>query len=372
MSIFFRKIGVMVNFCKKRTNAAGYGTTMDFKDVLNLLKTPKYERDALFARADSVRRDSMGDSIFLRGIIEFSNICANRCAYCGIRAENKTVRRYHMDADEILDVARQMIDWQQTTIVLQSGEANSPEENRWIGELVKRIKKETPLAVTLSVGNRSRDVYAYWRDCGMDRFLLRFETSDPALFSRIHPDCSLEERLSCLRTLRELGIQTGSGFMIGIPGDSLETLARNILLCRDYDFDMIGIGPFIPHPGTPLANEKNAFADDTDMFFVAVSVLRLVNPDAHIPATTAFDAVFPDQRGRNLVLQRGANVFMPNSTPQKYRENYQIYPNKPCVDENPGQCALCIMGRMNLLGRSIGEGPGHSIKKKHLDADSGS
>jgi len=269
-----------------------------------------------------------------------------------------------MNADEILDIAHQMKGWQQTTIVLQSGEANAPDENKWIGELVLRIKKETSLAVTLSVGNRSRDVYAYWRDCGMDRFLLRFETSDPALFAKIHPNCSLEERLECLRSLRELGVQTGGGFMIGIPGDTLETLANNILLCRAFDFDMIGIGPFIAHPGTPLANEKNVFEDDTDMFFVAVSVLRLVNPDAHIPATTAFDAVFPNKMGRNLVLQRGANVFMPNSTPQKYREDYQIYPNKPSVDEAPEQCALDITDRLSMLGRSIGDGPGHSIKKR--------
>jgi biotin synthase len=333
-------------------------------EILEILRTPPAQRPALFARADEVRQKQMGDDVFLRGIIEFSNICSNSCAYCGIRAPNAKVNRYRITADEILEVARQMPEWGQTTIVLQSGEADSPEENRRIGEIVQRIKKETPLAVTLSVGNRTKDVYAYWRDCGMDRYLLRFETSDPKLFAVMHPDCTLEERLACLRSLSELGAQVGSGFMIGVPGETLETLAKNILLCRAYDFDMIGIGPFIPHPDTPFGSKQNAYAADTDMFFVAVAALRLFNPDAHIPATTAFDAVFPNHEGRNLALRRGANVFMPNNTPKKYRGDYLLYPDKPCVDEDTGQCALCIEGRLSLLGRPIGEGPGHSRKKR--------
>ena len=332
------------------------------KEILRLLRTQPQERQALFDRADELRQQQMGDDVFLRGIVEFSNICSNHCQYCGIRAQNTKVNRYRMDADEILAVAHKMGDWQQGTIVLQSGEADSPEENRRIGEIIRRIKKETPLAVTMSVGNRSKDVYAHWRECGMDRFLLRFETSDPALFAQMHPDCTLEERLECLTALRELGVQVGSGFMIGVPGETLEILANNILLCREYDFDMIGIGPFISHPDTPFGTKTNAYKDDTDMYFVAVAALRLFNPDAHIPATTAFDAVFPNHEGRNLVLQRGANVFMPNNTPQKYRGDYLLYPDKPCVDEDTGQCALCAAGRVSLLGRTIGEGPGHSRK----------
>ncbi len=318
----------------------------------------------MYDRADKVREANMGGDVFLRGIVEFSNICANQCLYCGIRAPNKNVNRYHMDADEIMAIARQMVDWQQGTIVLQSGEANSPEENRFIEELIRRIKKETPLAVTMSAGNRAKEVYARWREAGMDRYLLRFETTDPALFAKIHPDCTLEERLACLRHLRELGVQVGGGFMIGIPGETLEILADNILLCRELDLDMIGIGPFIPHPDTPFADQKNAYENDKDLFFVAVAVLRLFNPDAHIPATTAFDAVFPNHEGRNLVLQRGANVFMPNNTPQKYRGDYLLYPNKPSVDEDTGQCSLCVEGSVGLIGRSIGIGPGHSRKKR--------
>jgi biotin synthase len=197
----------------------------------------------------------------------------------------------------------------------------------------------------------------------MDRYLLRFESSDPELFRRLHPDCSLEERMGCLHALKALGIQTGSGFMIGLPGETPETLADNILLCRDLDLDMIGIGPFIPHPDTPLGVDKNAYEGDEEMFFKALATLRIFNPDAHIPATTAFDAVFPGT-GRNLALQRGANVFMPNDTPVEHRKDYLLYPGKPCVDETADQCAACVLARIEGIGRTVGEGPGHSRKSK--------
>ncbi len=338
-------------------------STQTCDDAIRLLQIPPEERAELYRRADAVRREHMGDDVFIRGIIEFSNVCANDCLYCGIRRSNPGVQRYTLSADEILGVARRMIDWRQTTVVLQSGEAPSAARDRELGEIIRRIKVETPLAVTVSVGNRPRDVYAYWRDCGMDRYLLRFETSDPALFRRMHPDCTLEERLACLRALGALGVQTGSGFMIGVPGETAAILAGNILLCRELDLDMIGIGPFIPHPGTPMGEERNRYDDDPEMFFVALAALRLFNPRSHIPATTAFDAMFPG-RGRNLALQRGANVFMPNSTPGAYRQAYQLYPNKPCVDEDTGQCAHCVIVRLRGLGRRIGVGPGHSIKAK--------
>jgi len=331
--------------------------------VAALLRTSGPARKALYMSADRVRRERMGDGVFLRGIVEFSNICGRDCHYCGIRSSNRDVRRYRMDADEILAVAKNMVGWKQTTIVLQSGEAASPEGDRRLGDLIRRIKAETDLSVTMSVGNRPRDVYSHWRDCGMDRYLLRFETSDPALFAQIHPACTLGERLECLHILRSLGVQVGSGFMIGVPGETPEVLAANILLCRNLDLDMIGIGPFIPHPCTPLGKTANAYAADPEMHFVALAALRLANPDAHIPATTAFDAVFTNPSGRDLALQRGANVFMPNSTPGQYRKDYMLYPDKPCVDENGALCAFCIVGRLEMLGRQIGTGPGHSRKR---------
>jgi biotin synthase len=334
-----------------------------FDEVMSLLTVRGEARQALFERANAVRRAVMGDAVHLRGIVEFSNICVNDCHYCGIRASNAAVRRYRMSEDEVLAVAKLMPDWSQHTIVLQSGESSSEASDRRIERLIARIKRETPLSVTISVGNRPREVYARWRAAGMDRYLLRFETSDADLFARLHPDCTLDERLRCLGDLRALGVQVGSGFMIGLPGETLETLARNIALCRTLDLDMIGIGPFIAHPDTPLAGAKNAYADDPQMHFVALAALRICNADAHIPATTAFDALFTNPSGRDLALRRGANVFMPNSTPTKYRKDYLLYPDKPCVDEGGGMCAFCVMGRLELLGRTIGEGPGHSIKR---------
>ncbi len=334
----------------------------------SLLKRLTARGDALkelYAEADTVRRDNMGDEVFIRGIIEFSNLCAKNCDYCGIRAGNRKVHRYQMSAEEILETARQLPACGQTTVVLQSGESPAFGDEEF-GELIRRIKQETPLAVTVSVGVRPLETYRVWRDCGMDRYLLRFETSDPALYARLHSDSTLEERLQALHDLKTLGVQAGSGFLIGVPGESRETLADNILLCRELDLDMIGIGPFIAHPETPLAGQANAYADEPEMFFKALALLRLANPKAHIPATTAFDTAFPGT-GRNLALQRGANVFMPNSTPGRYRKDYLLYPGKPCVDETTEQCSACVLRRIEALGRQIGKGPGHSFKRATLE-----
>ena len=332
-------------------------------DLLPLLRATGADLAALYARADAVRRERCGDAVPIRAIIEFSNVCANDCLYCGIRASNPTPRRYRMTPDEIVAAARQVAAAGAAgTVVLQGGETPGPGDDELAGVL-RRIKAEAPgLAITLSVGNRPRAVYARWQAAGMDRYLLRFETSDPELFARLHPDCTLAERLDCLRDLKSLGVQTGGGFMIGLPGETIEILADNILLCREFDFDMIGIGPYIANPETPLGDRPNVYAGDPDMYFRAIAVLRLANPDAHIPATTAFDALFPD--GRNLALQRGANVFMPNATPGPLRKNYQLYPGKPCIDEDAADCALCVQARLRALGRPAAKGPGHSLKPK--------
>jgi len=330
--------------------------------AIQLLKAEGEELEELYREADSIRRQNVGDDVFIRGIIEFSNICANNCLYCGIRASNINVKRYTMQAEEILDAAYAMAKSQQTTIVLQSGETPGTRDEE-LGEIIKRIKKETSLTVTVSVGNRSYDTYHYWRECGMDRYFLRFETSEPTLFDKLHPGSTLAERLKCLSDLQDLGIQTGSGFMIGLPGETLEILADNILLCRKIDLDMIGVGPYIPHPDTPLGQGKNSYDENPEIFFKALAVLRIFNPDAHIPATTAFDVVFPGE-GRNFALQRGANVFMPNNTPSVYRKDYLLYPGKPGVDESADQSLYAAVMKIQSLGRTVGKGPGHSIKKR--------
>jgi len=330
--------------------------------ALEMLAAEGGALDELYRPADVVRKNHMGDEVYIRGIIEFSNVCVNNCLYCGIRAANRNVARYVMSPDEILAIAGTMGRFRQTTVVLQSGETPGIADEK-LGVLIRRIKDATGLAVTVSVGNRPLETYRYWLECGMDRYFLRFETSDPALFARLHPGSSLDDRLRCLEDLRGLGVQTGSGFMIGLPGETVEVLADNILLCRRLDLDMIGIGPFIPHPDTPLCGTRNAYHDDPDMFFRALAVLRIFNPDAHIPATTAFDAVFPG-KGRNLVLKRGANVFMPNITPVRYKKEYLLYPGKPSVDEEPEECTTAAIARIESLGRRVGRGPGHSFKKR--------
>jgi biotin synthase len=339
--------------------------TKDF--ALKLLRSEGQALINLYREADAVRCKNMGDEIFIRGIVEFSNICINNCLYCGIRASNKNVQIYSMTVEEIMETALSMEQSNLSTIVLQSGEVPRIRDDE-IGKIIRMIRKETSLAVTISVGNRTREIYRYWRDCGMDRYFLRFETSDSELFSRLHPGSTLEERLTCLNDLHDLGIQTGSGFMIGLPGETFDILAGNILLCRKFDLDMIGIGPYIPHPDTPLSGSVNAYKDDPDIFFKALSVLRIFNPESHIPATTAFDAVFPGE-GRTLALQRGANIFMPNTTPVRYRKEYLLYPGKPGVDEEPDQCLDSAIARITSLGRSIGKGPGHSIKRRGQAAE---
>lgn len=315
------------------------------------LKNPHY----LYEQADAVRARYMGNAVYLRGIVEFSNYCRKNCAYCGIRAGNRTVTRYRLDQQEIIDTCKRIEKAGQTTVVLQSGEDVFFTANI-LADLIKRIKQETRLAITLSVGERDEATYALWKAAGMDRFLLRFETSDRKLFSELHPDDDFDERIACLRTLQKLGVQTGSGFLIGLPYETLEQLAEDILFCTQLNLDMIGCGPFIVHPKTPLKNFKNPF--DPEVFFKTIAILRLLNPKAHIPATTAFDAIDPN--GRNRLLTAGANVFMPNATPSQYRKHYLLYPNKPCVDETPGDCAACVIMRIQALGREIGKGPGHS------------
>lgn len=328
---------------------------VDSTDLVTLLQAQGEECTQIYAAADQMRKAHMGEEVFLRGIIEFSNICRNRCLYCGIRITNTGVTRYRMSDEEILQTAHNATRWGCGTVVMQSGEDPTFSVEHMC-EILRRIKSETGLAVTLSIGILPRAELARLKEAGCDRYLLRFETSNRDLFSQIHPDETFERRIQCLTDLRELGYQVGSGFMIGLPDATLEMIAQDLLFATTLKLDMIGCGPFLSHPDTPLA-EKPLLADIT-VYYKTIALLRLLNPRAHIPATTAFDALEPD--GRNNVLIRGANVFMPNLTPGKYRNLYQLYPNKPCVDEDGAACALCVRGRLASLNRPLGKGPGHS------------
>ncbi len=344
------------------TQARGNGAS-GIDEVIHLLLQRGEPGRLVKEEADALRARTFGDSVHLRGIIEISNRCSKNCAYCGIRAGNSAVQRYTMAEDEIVAAARAAALGGCQTIVLQSGEPPAMGDAA-LERVIGRIDQECGVAITVSCGVRPEEVYAAWRAAGMRRYLLRFETSDPGLFARLHPDATLTERLAALETLRGLGVQVGSGFLIGVPGEEVETLARNILLCRDLDLDMIGVGPFIAHGGTPLAGVPNRWADDPEMYFMVVAVLRLVQERAHIPATTAYDALFP-RDGRERLLRCGANVFMPNVTPQPYRAAYQLYPGKPCTDEASGACLGCARLRIEALGLRIAEGAGDAVTGGH-------
>lgn len=330
------------------------GADLSRDELTCLLSLGGEEQKALFAAADRVRARVMGDGVHLRGLIEFSNICRMDCCYCGIRRSNRHVRRYRMTPEEIVAAAQGAWRLGYGSVVLQSGEGDAldPEE---LAGVVRQIKATTPLAVTLSVGERTREEYALWRQAGADRFLLRHETADPELFARLRPGRRLEQRIQCLLWLRELGYQVGSGFMVGLPGQTVGTLADDILLLKRLNVEMAGIGPFIPAPHTPLADAAPGTVEQT---LNAVACVRLTIQDAHVPATTALGSIHP--RGRQLALACGANVIMPNVTPGKYREHYQLYPNKICLREEPEQCAPCVAALIVGEGRFVATGPGHS------------
>jgi biotin synthase len=281
-----------------------------------------------------------------------------------------------MTAGEILECARQAVGFGYGTVVLQSGEDDGIATD-WMAALVRRIKAETPLAVTLSVGERPDGDLAAWRDAGADRYLLRFETSDRALYERIHPPAAgrRSDRIAILRTLRELGYETGSGVMIGIPGQTCETLADDILLFRELDLDMIGVGPLIAHPDTPLgqhaaelqARDGQQVPATELMAYKVVALTRIACPWTNIPSTTAL-ASLNRAEGRELGLQRGANVVMPNLTPARYRALYEIYPAKVCISETADDCRGCIRRRIESIGRTIARGPGHSPNRLRREA----
>ena len=332
------------------------GRRLDRKDITTLLAASGAEVETLYRAADEVRARCLGDEVHLRGIIEFSNYCRRNCLYCGIRAGNTRVGRYRMQPDEIVEVARRAYGLGYRTVVLQSGEDPwyTPE---MIAGIIRRLKSECDLAVTLSIGERSRAEYAVMRAAGADRYLMRHETSDPELFARLRPGTTLTERIERLKWLRELGYQVGSGQMVGLPGQTADSLAGDILLLRELDVEMAGIGPFIPHPDTPLASSPGGTIEDV---LKVVAVTRLALPWAHLPATTAVGSIDPE--GRQKALRCGANVIMPNVTPGKYREGYQLYPHKICLTEEPEHCRPCVEGIIRALGRRVGADKGDSPK----------
>lgn len=284
-----------------------------------------------------------GSHVYARGIIEFSNICRRNCHYCGLRVQNRNLRRYLLSRAKIMAAARAAAAGGVDTIVLQSGEGAC--QTGWLADVVRAIREELGLAVTLSVGERPAADYEIWRRAGASRYLLKHETCDPALYRRLHPGYSLKRRLDCMRQLRGLGYELGGGFMIGLPGQTLSTLASDILLCLGLHVDMCGAGPFIPQKNTPLAA---AAPGGVELTLAVLAVLRLCLPRANLPATTALATLDP-QAGQTSGLLAGANVLMPAFTPPAAARNYAIYDSKNRVSVRDAAAAIEAAGRVHSL-----------------------
>ncbi len=326
-------------------------------DIVELLNS---DGELLFKYADECRRQYVGDDVHLRGLIEFSNICKNPCKYCGLRNENHKISRYRLSEDEIIDFASRGVEYGYKTIVLQSGEDKYFTQERMC-KIISRIK-EMDVALTLSLGEKSYDEYKAYKEAGADRYLIRIETTDKTLYEKMHPGMNFENRLKCLQNLQEIGFETGSGCLVGLPEQTIDSLANDILYFKNSDFDMIGVGPFIPHPETPLwKDESNEIKNKRfELSLKVMAVIRLLLRNINIPATTAMETINPN--GRIIALQSGANVVMPNITEGEYRKQYEIYPNKICVNESPSMCRNCISAKIKSIGRNISQSKGFRCK----------
>lgn len=331
----------------------------------------------LFQAAYRVKEKNVGKIVYLRGLVEVSNICSCDCYYCGLRLGNKAVNRYCMTAGEIADAATWAWSRGYGSVVLQAGERHDAGFVEFIEAAIREIKTRSDgkLGVTLSLGEQDRDAYARWFSAGAHRYLLRIETSDEVFFKAIHPpEVDYRDRVNCLATLREAGYQVGTGVMIGLPGQTIDSLVNDILFFKSIDIDMLGMGPYIPHAGTPLAAKALDYGPEArfNMALRMISLCRLVMPSINIASTTALQALNP--QGREMGLLAGANVLMPNITPMKYRSDYEIYPGKPCVGDSPEMCAECLAGRVRAMGETIGfdkwgDSP-HAVARKKEESKS--
>jgi biotin synthase len=331
------------------------------KEIVSLLQTRDPEElETVRRRAEDLTLSTLGNRVYYRGLIEFSNICSLDCLYCGIRRGNHKLKRYTASLAQITEAARWCAEAGFGSIVLQSGERTDPAFVDFVEEAVLSVKNSTVsrrlpagLGITLCVGEQSRETLRRFRKAGAHRYLLRIETTNPGLFRRIHPgEQTIDTRLSCLRLLREEGFAVGTGVMIGLPGQTPEMLADDLLFYRDNDFDMFGMGPFIPHRDTPMGNET--ILPDGERMRLAllmIGLTRILTVTTNIAATTALQAL--DATGREKGISWGANVVMPSLTPGEFRKDYLLYDGKPCTDENKSDCLDCMKRRVEMAGRVV-------------------
>ena len=332
------------------------------EEIITLLNATGEKKKLLFRVANEIKLQEIGKQVHFRGLVEFSNICGKDCYYCGIRKSNHEAQRYNVTDEQILEAARFAYEKNYGSFVMQSGELKSPAFSHRIENLLREIKKLShgKLGITLSLGEQEREVYERWFEAGAHRYLLRIETSSPELYQRYHPQNSLHDfarRLTCLKTLQKIGYQTGTGVMIGLPFQDTHHLADDLLFMKHFDIDMVGMGPYIEHQHTPLfqyRHELLPIQERFDLSLKMIAVLRILMKDINIAAATALQTI--DPLGREKAVKVGANIIMPNITPGKFRNDYALYENKPCVDEEPEECKNCLDVRIQLADGEIGYG----------------
>ena len=329
------------------------------ENIVSLLNCEGEAKTLLFKKSVEIKEKYIGNKVWFRGLIEFSNICSKDCLYCGIRKGNKNLVRYNLSDDEILAAAKFAYNNKYGSLALQSGELESQIVTGRIENLLYKIKElsKGTLGVTLSVGEQEHEVYQRWYNAGAHRYLLRIEATNQSLYNKIHPNDAKHDfnrRLNCLKSLQDIGYQTGTGVMIGLPFQTLEDLADDLLFMKKFDIDMCGMGPYIEHADTPLSSytdELLPLRDRFDLTLKMIAVLRIMMKDINIVAATALQAI--DPLGREKAIKIGANILMPNITPGKYRDSYKLYDNKPCTDDSAEDCQSCLEARVSLADAEV-------------------
>lgn len=332
---------------------------LEREDIIRLLASQGDEMKLLLKKALEVKLARLDNHVHLRGLIEFSNICRKSCLYCGVRSDNKKVERYTLSEDEVVECAKLAHQLGYGSVAIQSGERSDKEFVDTITRILHRIKAidNGALGITLSLGEQTPEVYRQWFEAGAHRYLLRIESSNEDLYYKIHPRDDrhdFHKRLDCIDSLLSIGYQTGTGVMVGLPFQTLEILADDLLFFKKKDVAMVGMGPFIPHPDTPLyqyADQIPSVEDRMNLTLKMIAILRLIMPEINMVAATANQTI--DPMGREKAIMAGANVIMPNLTPNEYREDYLIYPDKACVSDKPEECFSCLDIRMKAIGHEI-------------------
>ncbi len=329
------------------------------KDEWTELIAKGADREYLFERARILAKQCYGNTVYIRGLIEFTNYCRNNCYYCGIRRDNSNAMRYRLSEEEILDCCRTGYGLGFRTFVLQGGEDGFYTDEK-LEKVIRSIKMRYPdCALTLSVGEKSKESYRRFFEAGADRYLLRHETASENHYRMLHPEeLTLKNRKDCLWNLKEIGYQVGCGFMVGSPGQTAECLAEDMLFITELQPHMAGIGPFVPHHETPFAGETQGTAEQT---LYLIGLLRLLKPNLLIPATTALGTIRAD--GREAGILAGANVVMPNLSPVGVRKKYELYDNKICTGDEAAECKSCLQGRIERIGYELAVDRGDPAKE---------